>query len=285
MSRILVLLFFCPLIASAQPPDYYSPESVLLFADHLYREHDYLRAAYEYERYRFLRSGDDPAGERVLLKAGKAFQCGGAYDRSLELFAEIMTAAGDNEIRRAAIYETGLTYFRMARYEESLLLLQDQPRGHLSADADLLIAADLMMLGRWNQAVDLLDSHESPASEPLRAIAAEGTALRRKSPLAAAVFSTMVPGTGKIYAGAYGDGIQSLILIGLLGTLAGLSFRADGVTSVRGWIYGSIGGVLHVGNIYGSAVAAGRYNRLREEALFEGVRKRIPVCSRLPVAP
>ena len=109
--------------------------------------------------------------------------------------------------------------------------------------------------------------------------------MKKKSPLAAAVLSSVVPGTGKIYAGAYGDGIQSLILIGLLGTLAGLSFRADGITSVRGWVYGSIGGALHVGNIYGSAVAARRYNRLREEALFEEVRKRIPSCSGLSVAP
>jgi TM2 domain-containing membrane protein YozV len=172
-----------------------------------------------------------------------------------------------------------LTYFRMSRFEQSLQFLQEQPLENLVPESRTLIGADLMMMGLWQQAEDALEGCEIPSSDPLREIAREGSTMVRKSPLAAALLSAVLPGSGKIYAGEYGDGIHSLVFIGLIGTLAGLSFHADGVGSVRGWIYASVGGLLHAGNIYGSISSARRYNRLREEALFEEVRKEIPTCS------
>jgi TM2 domain-containing membrane protein YozV len=285
MTVMIVLLIFCSVFAVPETPDYYSPDSVLLFADHLFRQQDYLRAAYEYERYGFLQTGNDPAAREILLRAGKAFQCAGEYDRSLDLFAVLLETAESNRIRELAIYETGLTYFRMARYQESLLFLQDQPLESLLPEAGLLVGADLMMLGQWRLAEETFDLYEVPTTEVLRNIAREGSTMRRKSPLAAALLSAVVPGSGKIYAGEYGDGIHSLIFIGLIGTLSVLSFRAEGMDSIRGWIYASVGGVLHIGNIYGSTVSARRYNRLREEALFQEVQKEIPACSEFFVGP
>jgi tetratricopeptide (TPR) repeat protein len=279
VTALIVLLLFCSVAAVPEAPDYCSPESVLMFADHLFRQRDYLRAAYEYERYGILRAENDPDAREILLRAGKAFQCAGEYDRSLDLFASIVETAQNSRIRKLAIYETGSTYFRMARYEESLQFLQDQPPDSLLPQAELLIGADLMMLGRWERAEAAFDFYEVPPTEILRNIARQGATMRRKSPLAAALFSTVVPGSGKIYAGEYGDGIHSLIFIGLIGTLSVLSFRADGMDSIRGWIYASAGGVLHVGNIYGSVVSARRYNRLREEALFQEVQEQMPPCS------
>ncbi len=285
MTVLIVLLMFCSLPAAPDSPDYYSPGSILLFADHLFGEQDYLRAAYEYERYVFLQSEKDPAAPEVLLRTGKAFQCAGEYDRSLDIFATLLNNTAADRFRQLAIYETGLTYFRMARFEESLQFLRDQPRPALMPDAGRLIGADLMMLGQWQQAEEVLAGYGISSTEPLRKIALEGSSMRRKSPLAAALLSALVPGSGKIYAGEFGDGLNSLIFIGLLGTLSALSFRAEGVDSVRGWIYASVGGVLHVGNIYGSVVSARRYNRLREQALFEEVEKVIPQCSELSFEP
>jgi len=279
MTVLIVLLMFCSVSAVPDPPDYYSPEAVLLFADHLFRQQDYLRAAYEYQRYGSLQTENDPAAREVLLRAGKAFQCAGQYDRSLELFDALLKTVENNRTRELAIYETGLTYFRMARYEQSLLFFQNQPLESLTPQSGLLCGADLMMLGRWRQAEEAFDIYEVPDTEPLRRVAREGSTMRRKSPLAAALLSSVVPGSGKIYAGEYGDGIHSLIFVGLIGTLSVLSFRADGVDSIRGWIYASVGGVMHAGNVYGSIVSARRHNRLREEALFQEVREGIQPCS------
>jgi tetratricopeptide (TPR) repeat protein len=285
MTKLILILMFCSASAVPDAPDYYSPDSILRFADHLFQEQDYLRAAYEYERYGFLRTGNDPASREILLRAGKAFQCAGEYDRSLDLLLELLESVESDRIRELTIYEIGLTYFRMERYEDSLVFLEDQPAASLVTEPGLLIGADLMMLGQWRQAEEAFDRYGLPPSEPLRDAAREGANMRRKSPLAAALLSAVVPGSGKIYAGEYGDGINSLIFIGLIGTLSVLSFRADGPDSVRGWIYASVGGVLHAGNIYGSIASARRYNRLREEALFQEVKERIPKCSEFSLEP
>jgi TM2 domain-containing membrane protein YozV len=153
------------------------------------------------------------------------------------------------------------------------------------------------MLGRWQEAGEVLAGYGGPAEELLREppersklteiaeIARQGSTMRQKSPLAAAVLSALLPGSGKIYAGEVGDGLHSLVFIGLIGTLSVLSFRADGIDSVRGWIYASAGGVLYGGNIYGSIVSARRYNRLREQALLEEVRQRIPRCAEFTLEP
>jgi len=285
MIVLIVLLMFCSVSLLPEPPDYYSPDSVLLFADHLFREQDYLRAAYEYERDGFLQGENDPAARAILLRAGKAFQCAGEYDRSLDLFAGLLETVDTDPVRELAIYEIGLTYFRMSRYRESLMFLQSHPAASLIPGSALLIGADLMMQGQWQQAEEAFDGYGVPATEPLRNVAREGSTMRRKSPLASALLSTVLPGAGKIYAGEYGDGIHSLVFIGLLGTLSVISFHAEGIDSVRGWIYASVGGVLHAGNIYGSIVSARRYNRLREEVLFQEVQEGIPTCSEYSLEP
>lgn len=300
MKVLVLLMMLCSVSAVPETPDYYSPDSILLFADHLFRQQDYLRAAYEYERYGILQDGNDPAVREIVLRAGKAFQCAEKYGRSLELFAQLLTTTEEDRIRERAIFETGLSYFRMERFEESLLFLRNQPTVALTPDHAVLIGADLMMLGRWQEAEEVLGGYGVAAEEPLREpaelpqlaelaelseIAQEGSTMRRKSPLAAAVLSGLLPGSGKIYAGEVGDGIHSLVFIGLIGTLSVLSFRADGIDSVRGWIYASAGGVLYGGNIYGSIVSARRYNRLRQEALLEEVRQRIPQCSEFALEP
>jgi tetratricopeptide (TPR) repeat protein len=90
--------------------------------------------------------------------------------------------------------------------------------------------------------------------------------------------SALIPGSGKMYAGETGDGLQSLLLIGALAALAGTSFHADGVGSWRGWLYASFGGLMYAGNLYGSAVSARRWNRKQEEALGEDLLALFSPC-------
>jgi TM2 domain-containing membrane protein YozV len=280
-----VLLILCAAVASTAAPDYYSPASILLFADHLFQEQDYLRAAYEYERYLFMQGAEDPLTQEILYRAGKSFQCAGEYLRSLDLFGRLLESTVSLAERDRVIYEIGLSYFRMEQYGDSLSFLQTHPGGSSAPDAVLLSSANLMMLGQWRKAEEVLKSCSTSLAEPLREIARDWSSMRRRSPLLAGILSSFVPGLGKIYAGEFGDGIQSLAFIGLFGKLSFLSFRSEGIDSIRGWIYASAGTVLHVGNIYGSVVSAGRFNSLQEETLLQDVRDTIPLCSELPRVP
>ncbi len=268
-----LLLAAC--LAGAEP-DYFAPESVAAFAAHLFTEGDYLRAGYEYERYLFARplEGDELAAAHEL--AGRAFRCGGDFERALEHFRRMHAAATGGRERAAA--EIGLSYLHLGDAAGSLSFLQDEPGWQSSGPLSRLAAADLILLGRWEEALGTVVDQPGVEAGELRALAQRGASLRRRSPALAAVISAVVPGTGKMYAGEAGDGVQSLILVGALAVLSAVSFHADGVDSWRGWLYASLGGLMHAGNIYGSAVSARRYNQKQEEALREDVLTLLPAC-------
>jgi len=96
-------------------------------------------------------------------------------------------------------------------------------------------------------------------------------ALPRKSPLLAGVLSAVIPGLGRVYIGRWQDGLVSFLLVGLSAVLSAQGFYDEGSHSVRGWIVGSAGALLYVGNVYGSAVGAVVQRRDAEEALSQEV--------------
>ena len=96
-------------------------------------------------------------------------------------------------------------------------------------------------------------------------------ALPSKSPLLAGALSAVVPGLGRVYLGRWQDGLVSFVLVGLAAVLSAQGFHDEGSHSVRGWIVGSAGALLYVGNVYGSAVGAVVQRRDAEDALGQEV--------------
>jgi len=110
--------------------------------------------------------------------------------------------------------------------------------------------------------------------------AEKGLYLERKSELLAGLSSAVIPGAGKAYCGHSTDALFSFIMVGLMGWQAYENFREDGIGSVRGWIYGTIGGVFYLGNIYGSIAAAKIYNEQQENKLLDKLKFSINVYIR-----
>ena len=104
-----------------------------------------------------------------------------------------------------------------------------------------------------------------------RALLDRYDALPGKSPLLAGALSAVVPGLGRVYIGRWQDGLVSFLLVGLSAVLSAQGFYEEGSHSVRGWILGSAGALLYVGNVYGSAVGAVVQRRDAEEALGQEV--------------
>jgi TM2 domain-containing membrane protein YozV len=75
-----------------------------------------------------------------------------------------------------------------------------------------------------------------------------------KSPLIAGIFSTLIPGSGKIYAGKVGQGAMSLLITGIFGIQTLEAYRKDGVKSARFIIFGGLFSSFYVANIWGSVV-------------------------------
>jgi TM2 domain-containing membrane protein YozV len=79
-----------------------------------------------------------------------------------------------------------------------------------------------------------------------------------KSEALAGVLSALVPGSGKMYVGEWGDGITALLVTGLFTFLAYDNFKANHKT--RAWIFTGLGAFFYAGNIYGSIASAQIFN-------------------------
>lgn len=79
--------------------------------------------------------------------------------------------------------------------------------------------------------------------------------VKRRSPVVAGLYSAIVPGLGKIYAGKTKQGIASFLPVLTLGLLTYEGLRKDGPLSARFIGFGSLFTVFYVGNIWGSVLS------------------------------
>ncbi|MFZ4577434.1 MAG: hypothetical protein ACOYOB_03475 [Myxococcota bacterium] len=89
----------------------------------------------------------------------------------------------------------------------------------------------------------------------------------------AGTLSAIVPGLGRVYVGRWQDGLMTLPLVGVPAYFAWSGFDRNGTSSVRGWLTGTLAGVLYLGNVYGSAVGASVENDRVQAEFREEVRR------------
>lgn len=78
---------------------------------------------------------------------------------------------------------------------------------------------------------------------------------RHKSPVLAGVYSALVPGLGKWYAGKKKQGIAAFLPVISLAALTYEAYRKDGVKSARFIGFGSLFTIFYIGDIWGSTLS------------------------------
>ena len=251
------------------------PSNILKFADHLYRTGDYRRAIAEYHRYLSRESSPNllPVLEVKIsryhcwLKIGDCHRQIGEVESAISVFQEV--AQKGNKLAETARYQIGSTYFLAADHQRSIAAFSelagstwtDSPR---QKKAKLWIGINQLFLHQWDQAEDQFEAlSKAEDTQPgyYRTLAKQGRDLPRKRPILAAALSAGLPGAGRIYVERPADFLTTLPTVILTGWLAYDGFRQSGVRSVKGWAFGTIGGIFYLSNIYGSAIAAQIHNR------------------------
>lgn len=279
---LAIPLLFTPASASEE----WTSGALLAFADHLYAQGDFLRAAGEFERYLALTEGLTPvARDSVVLKTGFCYLGVKDYSRALNYLAKAQ-ASSDSSVTMEALLNTAFIHFREGDYRQSIRVLQTAGRDSMSARARLLLALNYLHLKEWREAGGVLEGEKSrqdtlsPYFRQFRAADQAGLDLNYKNPYWAGIMSAVVPGSGKMYAGRFKDGLFSLILVGLTGVVAYEGFHHDGLKSWEGWLFGSLSTGFYAGNIYGSVLAARQTNLTRENGILDGLS--FSVHARLP---
>lgn len=258
-----------PFADSEEPFAYYTPENILKFADFLYTEGDYLRAASEYQRYLFYQP---QKSEQIHYKIAVCYRFGGKTEQALQGFETLLQTHPEGRFASRVYYQIGATYFLQDQLERSAQFLTEAlPRitdARQHAEAEQLIGLSYLKQKRWSKASEVFKALQKSDVMQVREkavtyhkYAEKGENLPTRSPFLAGAFSTIVPGTGRLYTGRFSDALTTLFTIGITGWQAYDGFRRDGLSSAKGWTLGTLCGIFYVGNIYGSVISARVYNR------------------------
>ena len=114
-------------------------------------------------------------------------------------------------------------------------------------------------------ALEKSDARYQEQVDQLREVLRLGQEYQAKSQGLAALFSAIIPGTGKMYAGETGAGISTLLVLAGLGGVAAEQIIKSGWTSWNSILFTALFGTFYAGNIYGSIVSVQTYrNRFHE---------------------
>jgi TM2 domain-containing membrane protein YozV len=252
MRKIFVITFLIQLLAFPQSTsfDFHSPQNIKLFADHLFCESDYLRAIEEYALIdgQFV---NDTIDFKIMLSYSNL----GLFKLSNEVFKRINNGS--------IIYPD--SYLLSMKNE---LVIKSTP-----LEYSILSSFNLSQQKSFNRLVSVSTLYgEKPVvtkNDFLSVFSAEDHDIIShlydykfdppyKSPTLAGIFSAIIPGSGKMYVGEWGDGITGLLVTGLFAFLAYDNFKAD--HTARAWLFTGVGAFFYAGNIYGSIASAQIFN-------------------------
>jgi len=252
----LYLLFAVFTINPVFSQDIYNLDNSKKYAEYLMISHQYKLASEEYERLVFLNPGSKEFKVKLLHSYRKSGNLGLAINRAYGL-------AGGN------IYS--LSRGLSVEYLSSLVLTDSLKKINLFLkknntldikDNAIFKCSSLLLDRKYKESKMLCVSQEEIPIE-LRLIANEALDRKFKSPFIAAGLSTIIPGLGKVYTKNYVDGIMSLVFVAGAAWQSYKGFKSKGEKSISGWVFGGISLGFYIGNIYGSAKAAKRYNNLK----------------------
>lgn len=264
--RILLFLLFS---AFASGTDYFSPQNILKFANFLYAEGDYSRAAGEYLRY--LSSGGN---KRIYAwkKAAQSFENAREYEQGIKV-----CKLAEKEFPQESFFplERANLLLKEGKYDEVKELLNERkwPEETEKKLRQFRLIAFILQ-GKWEETFKG-KLPPDPYSLFLKKEILKRKKYGWKSPAKAAILSAIIPGAGKMYTGRWKDGFYSLLIIGLSGWQAYSGFKNGAKT--KGYFFAGLTAFFYAGNVYGSAVAAKIYNSQMDTKIQKEITITIPL--------
>lgn len=259
MIKLFAFIFSVSLLTFPQNADssydsFFQRENIIKFADHLFCEKDFLRAASEY-----LMIDETLRNEEINFKIALSLSTIGEYTPAKNIFGQIKESS---------------SYYRSSRLEIMKIFFLDEKYSELreffQADSDNIIIQEESGENKLYYISYLKDTDELPSlnnfvksfdwdeQDEVQTLYQLKINPQNKNPIKASIFSVIIPGAGKIFSGEISDGILAFITTGLFSFLAYDNFKAD--HNFRGWLFSGLAAMFYAGNVYGSYASAQIYN-------------------------
>jgi tetratricopeptide (TPR) repeat protein len=276
LHRLLPIPYLLLLVLASVSPLHADDGAVLFtgdvqlkIADAFMEEGEYYRAVTEYKKFLIL-FPDSGKADYAAFEIGMAYFKGEEYGTAVRSFLALREKYPESRYAIQAGYLEGSSQWKLKNYDRARVALEALAEKHPESDyaPRSLVVICLAALDENKTEVSLralkrfLDRYPGhPGEENVKEAAAQldrYQELPEKSPVLAGVMSAILPGSGYIYAEHYGDGITAFLINGLFiaGTVTAIHQENYAVAG----IVGGIGVPFYLGNIYGSANAAKKWN-------------------------
>ena len=208
--------------------------------------------------------------EDAHFNIGISYLKGGEYASAAETFQALRQKfPRGRHVVQSHLYE-GLSHRKSERYKDAVIqfdtVIEEFPRAEEAPKAfaeKALLALDTFQVDEMRSELGRVvrqypGTDVSRAAEQSLALAESMERLPRKSPVLAAGMSAVLPGSGYIYAGKYGDGLTAFLVNAVF--IAGTATAVHQRNYPTAYIVGVVGLPFYFGNIYGSANAARKWN-------------------------
>ncbi len=264
-------------------------EKQLLYAERLFDAHTYNPSILEYKRFLFYQPHTELADfARYRIAQAHYYQGNRAYSR--QLFKEFMESFPESPLYYHARLLLGKTHLDDREYATARSIFFQI----LQADSDDRLGAQAQYLRGWcyvhdrnwlkaiaefrkvqpppgeNRDVALFDAHLEQTATKLADTTLASTPLSLKSPKFAQLLSTVIPGSGQIYAGKTRNGLISLAINAAFFYLLGDSVADKRYVDATGIFL--VGSRFYLGNRHNAKKWAMEHNRDLETKLIEQLK-------------
>ena len=215
----VILLLFIAFIASAADPAFD-------LGEHLFALENYDAAITEYKRFLFF-NPHHPQVVEAQFRTGLAYRAQGWWTEAVEAMAAAVQLATETESQAEMRTELAVTLIATGTYDLALVELikvdMQSQSVRLRQRARFLRGVAYLYQFRWEQARAVFQAYLDEMPDAAVTAAKIDTLFldtlnrRQKSEKAARLLSTFLPGLGQTYAGDWKNGLNALLLNGVLG--------------------------------------------------------------------
>ena len=215
----VTFLFFTAVTVSAS-------NSAVDLGDHLFALGDYNAAITEYKRFLFF-DADHPQAGGVQFKIGLAYRAQEWWAEAVEAMIAAVQLTMETELQAERRVELAVTLVASGAYDLALVELikvdMQSQSAQLRQRARFLRCVAYLYQFKWEQARTVLQVYfdEIPGAArdvaEIDALLLDALNRPQKSEKAARLLSTFLPGLGQTYAGDWKNGLNALLLNGVLG--------------------------------------------------------------------
>ncbi len=257
-KQFSITLILLGIILSLHGQDILNYSNSLKYANYLFQNRNYSLSAIEYERVSYL----EPHDTLAKLRTVQSLRLMRDYESAkIKLESLFPIRISDYPEDFADEYFTIL--FQQNQFSEAINYINENKTINQVQKAAYKTGA-LLKQYKWTEAKSVANQYKDTKQptyklSTLANIADQGMAIKYKKPGTAALFSALIPGSGKVYTKNLKDGIYAFVFIS---TFSWLTYRSvsNKDLAFNSVFYGSVTFSFYLANIYGSYKSALKYN-------------------------